>query len=232
MGAPLKLPTPSAIAMKILGTILRADFSSQDLAHLIETDPALTVKVIGYANPPFYAGNGDVKSVKRAIDVLGIKVVSNIALSFSIVDALWDRGTKGFDYENFWKASVVRAAAANIFARFPGCSSEDAFVVALLADVGKVLMFMARPGEYLRVQEGVRGTGAKDCEVERRIFTCDHQDIGGETLKSWGMPESIYLPVASHHEGPCGKGDSILLARTVLRVCTTTDILASRSRAK
>ncbi len=203
MDTPLKLPTPPAIAMKILDTLLRTNFSSEDLAHLIEIDPALTIRILGYANSPFYtAANGNVGSVRRAIDVLGINAVRNIALSFSIVDALWDRGTRGFDYDNFWKGSVIRASAASIFATFTACVPEDAFIVALLADVGKVLMFMARPDDYLMVQREVRDTGARDYDVERRIFTYDHQNIGSETLKSWRMPESIYQPVACHHESP------------------------------
>ena len=204
MDTPLKLPTPPAIAMKILDTVLRTNFSSEDLAHLIEIDPALTIRILGYANSSFYAdGKRNVGGVRRAIDVLGISAVRNIALSFSIVDALWDRGTRGFDYDNFWKGSAIRASAASIFATFTACVSEDAFIVTLLADVGKVLMFMARPDDYLMVQREVRDTGARDYDVERRIFTYDHQDIGSETLKSWGMPESIYKPVACHHEGPC-----------------------------
>ncbi len=230
---PLKLPTPPAIAMKILDTLLKTNFSSEDLAHLIEIDPALTIRILGYANSPFYlAANRNAGSVRRAIDVLGINAVRNIALSFSIVDALWDRGTGGFDYDSFWKESVIRASAASIFAAFTPCVPEDAFIVALLADVGKVLMFMARPDDYLTVQREVRGTGARDCDVERRMFTYDHQDIGSETLRSWGMPESIYQPVACHHSGSCKKENYADLRDVIQLADLTSKIYVSQASAQ
>ncbi|HLQ77163.1 MAG TPA: diguanylate cyclase, partial [Terriglobia bacterium] len=36
--------------------------------------------------------------------------------------------------------------------------------------------------------------------VEREIFGFDHQEVGSELLKLWGMPETVYMPVRYHHD--------------------------------
>jgi diguanylate cyclase (GGDEF)-like protein len=36
-------------------------------------------------------------------------------------------------------------------------------------------------------------------EVERKILGFDHQELGSELLKSWGIPDTIYEPVRYHH---------------------------------
>jgi len=196
----VKLPTPPAVAMRIVETITRGNFSSQELSDLISIDPALTVKVLSFANSPFYSLEEKVNSVHRAVDVLGMNVVINIALSFSIIDCVRSGGAEGFDYEDFWKRSVIRAVAATVAAKFLGQISDDVFIVALLTDVGKVLMCLVRPDDYLRVLREVRSTAVKDYDIERQLFSYDHQDIGSETLKLWGIPETIYQPIACHHK--------------------------------
>jgi hypothetical protein len=71
----------------------------------------------------------------------------------------------------------------------------------LLADIGKVLMHMVRPDDYMKVLSEIRFTGIKDYEIERSIFSYSQAIIGSETLRRWGIPDSIYEPIAVHHNG-------------------------------
>ena len=43
-------------------------------------------------------------------------------------------------------------------------------------------------------------TGLPVITVERNICGFDHQEVGAELLKNWGLPESIYLPIRYHHD--------------------------------
>ena len=51
----IELPSPPAIAVKILNTVQDEDSSLQDLARIISADPALTGKVLRIANSSIYA---------------------------------------------------------------------------------------------------------------------------------------------------------------------------------
>lgn len=195
----MKLPTLPAIAARIVDTLRSDAFSSKDLADLIAIDPALSVKVLSVANSPLYSMQEKVDSVYRAVDVLGANIVRNIALSFSIVEGMPVGDGRVFDHDDFWKRSVIRAVATDAASRLLNRRSDEVFILGLLADIGKVLMYSLRPHDYMRVLSEVRFTGIKDYEIERRIFSYNHANIGGETLRRWGIPDSIYEPIALHH---------------------------------
>jgi len=194
-----RLPTLPAIAARIIDTLRNEAFSSKDLADLIMIDPALSVKVLSIANSPFYYMQGNVDSVYRAVDVLGTNVVRNLALSFSIIDGIMGEGVKEFDHKGFWERSVIRAVAAESASRLLNRYSDAVFIVGLLADIGKLLMCLVRPDDYRRVLSEVRFAGIKDYEVEGSIFSYTHADVGGDTLRRWGIPGSICEPITLHH---------------------------------
>ena len=116
----LSLPSPPAIAVKILNTVQKEDASLSDLARIISADPALTAKLLRVANSSFYALPNRIKSVEHALSVLGMNVIKNIALSFAIAGNL--RGTEGsvFDFNYFWRRSVTSAVAAELVSTLLG----------------------------------------------------------------------------------------------------------------
>jgi len=200
-GMTVKLPTLPAVAARIIDNITNEDFSPKALADLIMIDPALSVKVLSIANSPLYAMQEKVDSVHRAVEVLGANIVRNLALSFSIIDGMTGAGFEEFDHKGFWERSVIRAVAADTASRLLNRYSDAVFSVGLLADIGKLLMYLVRPGDYMRVLSEIAFAGTKDYEIERTIFSYSHADIGSEALRRWGVPDSIYGPIALHHNG-------------------------------
>jgi HD-like signal output (HDOD) protein len=56
----VKLPSPPNIALRLLETLKKDDFSFTDVARVIQSDPALSVKVLRAANSDiFNAGQDD-----------------------------------------------------------------------------------------------------------------------------------------------------------------------------
>ena len=54
LGSKVNLPSPPAIAVQILSTVQKKDFSLDDLEQIISADPALTSKMLRLANSSFY----------------------------------------------------------------------------------------------------------------------------------------------------------------------------------
>ena len=50
----IKLPSPPAIALRILEAVKQDNTSFQDMARIIQVDPALTTKILQVANSSFY----------------------------------------------------------------------------------------------------------------------------------------------------------------------------------
>jgi diguanylate cyclase (GGDEF)-like protein len=198
------IPSPPAIAVRIVQEVKKDNTSLDDLARIISCDPALTAKILKVANSPFYGLPCKVESIERAVNVLGLEALKNIALSFIIVRE-FNPGSDGkFDPGMFWRRSITAAVSAGLIASRLGIRREDTFVTPLLMDIGILIMYMCRPRDYLKVIDEKRVSRISTVDAERMIFGTDHQAVGGAVLARWGIPEDISVPVSFHHNiGGC-----------------------------
>jgi len=206
------LPSLPAIGVRIIQEIKKDTSSLSELAKIISFDPALTAKILKITNSSFYALPYKVESIERAVNILGLEALKNIALSFVIVRGFKKDSVDTFDHELFWKRSITAAVSAEMIAARLGMKREETFVTPLLKDIGVLVMYLSRPDDYLRVLDEKRVSRLKTFEAEQVVFGFDHQDVGSEILKTWGIPENIYTPIAYHHkvqDCPAGLKDAV-----------------------
>jgi diguanylate cyclase (GGDEF)-like protein len=133
------------------------------------------------------------------LTILGTNIVKNIALSFVIAKGLRGPSEDGFDFDFFWKRALTAAVSADIISPVISAKNEDIFVTALLQDIGIVIMYFCRTGDYLKVLDEKRASSSGIEAAEKKVFGFDHQELGAEVLKHWGIPDTIYGPVRYHH---------------------------------
>jgi diguanylate cyclase (GGDEF)-like protein len=195
----IKLPSPPAIAIRILEAVRDCHSTSCSLAKIVSADPALSAQVLKLANSSLYPSNAKVDCVERAVTLLGVETLKNIALSFVIAKANSGNGRNGFDFNRFWKRALTAAVGANFFADLLGVKKSNTFVTGLLMDIGMLFMYVSHPDAYMSVfSEKLAGTGSL-LESERAIFGTDHQEIGARVLEHWQLPNQIYEPIRYHH---------------------------------
>jgi diguanylate cyclase (GGDEF)-like protein len=203
MAKKIRLPSPPAIAIKILDMVRKDDFSFRELAQIIESDPALVAKVLKVANSPYYNFTRKVDNIDMALSVLGTHAVKNIALSFVICSDMKASGESGFDFELFWRRAITAAVAAELTAALVGMKSQDIFVTALLQDIGIIVLYSSCPDEYQLVMKENIACKSPICEIEKRYFGFGHHELGAELLSQWHIPEGIFVPIKHHHcDGP------------------------------
>jgi diguanylate cyclase (GGDEF)-like protein len=195
----LRLPSPPAIAVRILEAVKRDDRSWEQLARIIQADPALTAKVLRIANSSYYLMSNKANSIEKALSILGVDALKNIALSFVICSGMTGHAAGSFDFDFFWRRAITAAVAADLTATLVKQKNDDTFVTALLQDIGILFLYFYRPNDYLQVLDEKNTTGLPVQEIEKKIFGFDHQEIGSEMLKKWGLPETICLPIRYHH---------------------------------
>ncbi|MBN2427292.1 MAG: GGDEF domain-containing protein [Deltaproteobacteria bacterium] len=195
----MDLPSPPAIAVKVLDAVKDDQESFRALAQVISSDPALTAKMLKVANSSIYGLARRVDSIEMALTVLGSKALKNIALSFVIVGEFQNACQGSFDFTKFWKGSITSAVAAEMYSSMLGEKSDDTFVSALLQNIGYLVMFLTQPKKFFQLMSQGDGPRSEDLKVEKKIFGYDHQEFGAALLKSWGLPETIYMPILSHH---------------------------------
>lgn len=194
----IKLPSPPAIALKILEAVRQED-NFDELASIISADPALTGQILKIANSSFYNFPTSVESLKHATALIGTNALKNIALSFVIVDDLQDVPQGSFDLQLFWKRSITAAVAADMLGKEVGAGGGNLFVCGLLQDIGVLLLYLSDPVGYAVLRDEKRVSGRTICEAEKMQFGHDHTEVGCHLLQHWQLPAVIHEPIRYHH---------------------------------
>ena len=79
-----RMPSLSTTVSKVLETCNNPNASPYDLNRVISLDPALTGQVLRLINSAYYALPHPITSLPRAIIMLGLNTVKNLALSLAI----------------------------------------------------------------------------------------------------------------------------------------------------
>ena len=196
-----KLPTLPGIAMRILAAVRNAETSLKEIGDILATDPSLSAEVLKAINSPFYGLATKITSVSHAVNLLGIKTVKSLALSFSLVRNIRSKEANGFDYSNFWRNSLIAAVSAKILAEkvLPDFA-EDAFFLGLIHNIGILAMNQCIPEQYKLVLKEKERTLCAYHEAENQILGFNHMQLGEYLAKSWGLPDTFFIPIRYHHE--------------------------------
>lgn len=194
------LPTLPAVAMEVLRLCQQEEFDMSELAKIIGKDPALTAKILKVANSPLFNLRREVTKVSQAIVWLGVQSVRTLALSFSLVRGLRKPSQGGFDQDRYWKRSIIAAVAARELAgRAELRSWEEAFLAALLQDIGMMALRQAASDEYDALLVEAGDDHLRLVELERAAFGCDHAEVGAWMARKWRLPEVLTSSVALSH---------------------------------
>jgi diguanylate cyclase (GGDEF)-like protein len=221
----INLPSPPAVAVRILETVQNKNSSMKDLEKIISADPALTGKMLRIANSTFYSLPSEITNVSRALSILGTNVIQNIALSFVIAGNMHGKGDSYFDFEYFWRRAVTAAVAAKMVMALLETKDEDIFVTGLLKDLGVLTMYLAKGQDYIQtLQECRAAKGAELVSFEQGKYHYDHQQLGYILLQSWDIPETIITPILYHHD-PRKAPEKYRLAASVLNISNLLSII-------
>jgi diguanylate cyclase (GGDEF)-like protein len=193
------LPTPSRTAAAILSLAQREDVTAEALAQLIQTDPALTGRILRFANAPAKGTRRPIASVIDAMNHLGLQAIRQFALSLSLIDAHREGRCEAFGYTDYWKKSLACAVTLQtITAQVPTVAPKEAFTLGLLADVGRLALATAWPEEYSECLR--QADGEKLIALERERFATDHDDLTHLLLTDWGFPQVFIDALKCSHQ--------------------------------
>ncbi len=77
---PSDLPAPPKDAIRIVQACSKPGIDSREVAQLVTNDPVLTAELLRMANSAFFGLVSQVKSVARAVTVLGNRALRNVVL--------------------------------------------------------------------------------------------------------------------------------------------------------
>ncbi|MCH9032016.1 MAG: HDOD domain-containing protein [candidate division Zixibacteria bacterium] len=196
-----KQPQLRALPQTLVQTIkvVRDENSSAAaLGSVVQSDPALCVKILCVANSPFFGQQREIKQISQAVQLIGARAVLAFALSLSIYKLTADLPGK-LDRKRFWRHSLETAVAGRLLAEsIAGVDPEEAFICALLHDIGKVALEGSRPEIYGRILAETEAGGHLR-ELEQDEWGVDHTAVGQFLLEQWNLPSEICEAVGNHH---------------------------------
>jgi len=196
-----KLPSPSGVAMAVIELCRRDSSSVEDIGRAVRADPALSGRLIKFANSALHGNRRPVVSVPDAVRMVGISTVRQLVLGFSLLGQYRDGVCKVFDYQAFWSRSLAMAIAADALAQGMRCASpEETFTCGLLANIGRLALATLYPGEVdellsLRPQP----EGERLAALERERFATDHNELSAALLEDWHLPR-VFIEAVFRHE--------------------------------
>ena len=195
----------STTVIKVLETCNDPRASANDLQRIISLDPILTARVLKLINSAYYSLGVPITSLARAIVMLGVNTVKNLALSFAILENLKSNGSFSvFSPDEFWTHSLCVGVIAKSLAAVKGNTPqglEAFFVAGLLHDLGKIPLNRQLPEEYHRAWE----TAGKNQDTLRhseiKLLGIDHCTVGCLIAKKWRLGTTL-VETLSHHHNP------------------------------
>lgn len=202
-GAVAELPPAPAAAVKLLRLTRDDANGSQAIARVIETEPALAVKILRIVNSAYYGFPRRIQSIDRAVTLLGHSVIRQVALHLLVYDGLVRRGgNAGFDRVQFWQHSLLVAILSRLMGERLGHADADALYAAgLLHDLGKIVLEAHGRVRYSDFLAAAPTSGNAIVEDERTFFGVSHDQVGSVLCEEWGLPETVCRIQRLHHQG-------------------------------
>jgi len=194
------LPSPPGVAMRIIEMAQDPEIDIGKVAEVVSLDPALAAKVLRVTNSPIYAMRRKTENLHQAIMLLGLNGTLTLALSFSLVGSTGDADGHTFDYEFFWKRSLVAAICCQRLGTvMEGVPKEELFLAGLLQDIGMLALDKVDPDFYKGLEVNYHDHQSLQ-DKEQEMLGADHAQIGGWLLQQWNLPERTQCSVAGSHD--------------------------------
>jgi len=198
-----ELPSLPVVALKLLKLTSDIQSSSLDLARVVETDPALTAKVLRIINSAAYALPRKISSVQQAVVLLGFSTIRTLALEVTLFEQLVpSQHGLAFDRIFFWRHCLSVAALSMAFAESLGHPEpQEVYVAGLLHDIGKIILDVYGRISYRDfLNNNISRSDGLLVEEERALIGLSHDEVGAFFCSEWDIPQGIILAIRLHHQ--------------------------------
>lgn len=200
------LPSPKGVALALLEACRREDVTMNEIARLVQTDPALSGRLLQKANSANQATRA-ITSVPEAISRVGLSTVKQLAMGFSLIDQYQNGACKQFDYQQFWSHSLLMAIAMQELARTTRISAPDEmFACGLMAHIGCLALATIYPDKYSDLL-AAQSLDKPLVTLEQQYLKTDHNELTAAMLIIFGVPH-IFVESIYYHDMPDDSGFS------------------------
>ncbi len=178
-----------------------------ELSNTILRDFALTNKLLKLVNVAFYnqVGGGSISTISRAVVVLGFDAVRSIALSLILFDNLENKEHARQLKEEFVKVLYAGMLAREMAGKAQVKDVEEAFIGAMLHNLGRMLAMFYFPAESAAIRQRVEDEGVSDARASTEVLGVSFENLGIGIARSWGFPDQLVQTMKKLPDGKIRK---------------------------
>lgn len=197
-----KIRTLPHIVSRLVQLVNDEDSTLQDFEEVIRLDPALVARLLTLVNSSYFGLTRKVDSISRAVALLGMKNLHNIAVTDAIQGMLRsDFGTAEFSPQRLWLHSAASSICCKMIAeRIFSINGDDAYLCGILHDIGLIVEMETEKEIFLKLIERLVINGPTIIELEQDLFQSNHCQIGYMLAKDWSIPDPIADAIRDHHQ--------------------------------
>lgn len=191
LATSLRIPPRPDTLKQIADEIASSNPDLVLIGQLIKKDVTLFGAILRLVNSPAFGFN-DVKTIDRAIMLLGIQRIGKMVQVIALRDTLSSK----LKMNRFWDTATEVADIASMLARrFTGMQPDDAYAAGMFHDFGIPLMMQAFPDFKELMAEANRNLSISLAALEQGHYDFTHYEVGYELGRQWLLPEPINLAI-------------------------------------
>ena len=199
LGMVNSLPSLPQLYWDLVRAIDDPRSGTAEVAAIIERDMAMTARLLQLANASIFGGGRPVRSVKDAVERVGLDPIRSAVLSLHFFRSMsGNELPAGFSIDQLQAESWEAARLANEMVR-DAEMRKCAVSASVLNNIGRLILACNAQEDFVRVAREARSNGRAEYSVEQSLLGCDHAEIGAQLLALWGLPASLVEAVAYHH---------------------------------
>lgn len=186
----LQLPSLPEAVIRVRNALAKPDFTTEELARIITTEPALVGSIFTMANSIAFRRSGsETNDLKIAISRIGIGMVQTAATTFALRQL---RESAAFqEVEHLlapeWDRSARVAAATYLIAqKSRKVKPDEALIVGLLHNIGRIYLY-SRATKFPEIFES-----PEQCE---QLMASFHTGVGKAIIEHWNLPGETAIAV-------------------------------------
>ncbi len=216
------------IALRVMEVANDPDSSAADLKTVLETDAALSARILRCVNSSAYGLRTRVTDLQRAIAYLGLRQIRNLAMTATVSELFKHEEEIGpYRRSQLWQHLVSVGICARLIAmRQKMANFEEAFLAGLLHDIGIVLEDQHVHSAFVAVIRSLDQTKTL-AEVERSQLGFDHTTLGEKVAANWRFPDAVKAAIRHHHASAGYRGadgDIVRCVDVANLICTLKGI--------
>ncbi|MFT2090504.1 HDOD domain-containing protein [Paraglaciecola sp. 2405UD69-4] len=171
--------------------------SLDDIAEVINYDPAIMTQVLKISNSALYKFPNTITTVSKAIQVIGTRSIYDLVLAYGVASAFKDINPDIIDLDKYWEESVSCGLLCKYLAEEVGIKEpEKLFVCGLLHNLGELVVVQLN-AEVAKKCTDI--SSATPLALQKQHLGFSYIDISSRLLKVWGIPSDIVKIVECTH---------------------------------